>query len=144
MTDTLADAAPEVPGEQPVPASDAIVQPEKVEVQETEPVEALKAEKEEPEENTNQEEPDPQPEQEAKEEPAPEEQAGKRKLEEDDAEEPDPKKMNTGPMEMEVRMFSFISDRLRRFAASSTVTYAQDCCFTNIHAAFTTCQDLSS
>lgn len=140
MTDTLADAAPEVPGEQPVPASEAIVQPEKVEVQEPEPVEAPKVEKEAPEENTNQEEPDPQPEQAAKDEPASEEQAGKRKLEEDDAEEPDPKKMNTGPMEMEVRTFSFMVDRLCGFAASSAVADALTFCFQFVLDVFTTCQ----
>lgn len=109
MTDTLADAAPDVPGEQPVPASDDFVQPQEVEVQATEPVEEPVKEVEEelpqepePVENTNEEEPDPASEQTAAAEPEAEEQLGKRKFEEDGTEEPEPKKMNTGPMEMEV------------------------------------------
>jgi hypothetical protein len=106
MTDTLADAAPEVPGEQPVPASDDFVQPEEtVEVQEPELVNGEDQPNEEPETNVNEAEPEPQedqPEEEpaAKEEPEAEEPSGKRKLEENNVEEPDAKKMNTGPMEV--------------------------------------------
>lgn len=128
MSDTLADEAPDVPGEQPVPETDLTVQPEEVEVEtklESAEEEAAPAEEPvaEPVEDANQAEPKPEepgtkPEGEAKEEPEGEDQPGKRKLEEDDAEEPDTKKMNTGPvpMEMEVRLvllFSVPSSALR-------------------------------
>lgn len=107
MTDTLADAAPEVPGEQPVPASDEFVQPQEVDVQEPELVQQEVAPQEEPAANANEEEPVPTQEPTAQEEADAEEQPGKRKLEEDVSapkQEPEPKKMNTGGMEMEVRL----------------------------------------
>ena len=114
MSGTLEEVAPDVTGEQPVPESTDIVQPEEVEVQEPEPGVEEVAPADERAENANEEDPAPEPEtkpepeanaeEEAKEEPATEEQPVKRKLEEDEAAEPEAKKMNTGPgpMEMEV------------------------------------------
>jgi hypothetical protein len=102
MTDTVSDVAPVSIGEHPVPASDEFTKPEEVAVQETVPVKEEEAPKETPVANENEEEPDPAAEQASQQEPeAAEEQTGKRKLEEDDVSEPDFKKMNTGPMEME-------------------------------------------
>jgi hypothetical protein len=102
MTDTVSDVAPVSLGEQPVPASDEFIKPEEVAVQETEPVKEPEEPTETPVENEKEEEPYPAAEPASKEEPeAVEEQPGKRKLEENSTAEPDLKKMNTGPMEME-------------------------------------------
>lgn len=111
MTDTPPETAPDVPGEQPVPVSDNVettapaedVVEEPAAEQEEAP-EAEAAENAEPEPEVQEE---PQAPQEEVNGQAPEDQSTKRKLEEDDDEAPEAKKMNTGmegqPMDVEVR-----------------------------------------
>lgn len=111
MTDNLVETAPEVPGEQPVPDSDVVKPAPDDTVAEEEPAEANGEQdlQDQPAENAL-EASEPEPAAGASETAEPEdeqqapgdEQAGKRKLNEEDAEEPESKKMNTG-VGMEVR-----------------------------------------
>jgi len=111
MTDTPPETAPDVPGEQPVPVSDNVDTTAPAEEVVEEPAaEQEVAEEEQPAEVS---EPDAEPEAEPQAAPeelngqAPEDLSTKRKLEEDDNEAPEAKKMNTGmegqPMDVEVR-----------------------------------------
>lgn len=112
MTDNPAEIAPDLPGEQPAPVSDTAdtVAPAEVAVEEP-AAEQEVAEEEQPAETA-----EVQPEVEAEPEAVAEEANGqaaedlgtKRKLEEEEQEAPEPKKMNTGmegqPMDVEVRL----------------------------------------
>lgn len=110
MTDNPPETAPDVLGEQPAPVSDTVDTTTVAEAVVEEPA----AEQEEAEEEQPAEDAEAQPEVEAEPEAAPEENGeaaedpgSKRKLEEDDTEVPEAKKMNTGmegqPMDVEVR-----------------------------------------
>lgn len=111
MTDNSPETAPDVLGEQPDPVSDTVDATTPAEAVVEEPA----AEQEAVEEVQPAEQDEPEPKVEEEPEAAPEEVNGqaaedlgtKRKLEEDDQEVPEAKKMNTGmdgqPMDVEVR-----------------------------------------